>query len=90
MVEMECPTCHGARLKPSVLSVLINNKNIYEVTCLSILELREFLKDLKLSEEQKEISSVILKEIDSRLNFLINVGLSYLTLAREAGTLSNG
>ena len=90
MVEMECPTCHGARLKPSVLSVLINNKNIYEVTCLSILELREFLKDLKLSEEQKEISSVILKEIDSRLNFLINVGLSYLTLAREAGTLSGG
>ena len=90
MVEMECPTCHGARLKPSVLSVLINKKNIYEVTCLSILELREFLKDLKLSEEQKEISSVILKEIDSRLNFLINVGLSYLTLAREAGTLSGG
>ena len=70
--------------------MLINKKNICEVTCLSILELREFLKDLKLSEEQKEISSVILKEIDSRLNFLINVGLSYLTLAREAGTLSGG
>ncbi len=90
MVEMTCPICHGARLKPSVLSVLINKKNIYEVTCLSILELKEFLSNLKLSEEQNEISGVILKEINSRLTFLINVGLSYLTLAREAGTLSGG
>ena len=87
---MTCPICHGARLKPSVLSVLINKKNIYEVTCLSILELKEFLSNLKLSEEQNEISGVILKEINSRLTFLINVGLSYLTLAREAGTLSGG
>ena len=90
MVEMTCPTCHGARLKPSVLSVLINKKNIYEITCLSILELKEFISNLKLSEEQNEISGVILKEINSRLTFLINVGLSYLTLAREAGTLSGG
>lgn len=90
MVEMPCPTCNGARLKSNVLSVLINSKNIYEVTCLSILELRDFLRGLKLTNEQKGISVVILKEIDARLSFLINVGLSYLTLSREAGTLSGG
>ena len=90
MTELECPTCHGSRLKPSVLNVLINNKNIYEVTCLSIGDLRTFISNLKLTKEQKEISEIVVKEIDSRLNFLINVGLSYLTLSREAGTLSGG
>ena len=90
MTELECPTCHGSRLKPSVLNVLINNKNIYEVTCLSISNLKDFITNLKLTKEQKEISEIIIKEIDSRLNFLINVGLSYLTLSREAGTLSGG
>ena len=90
MVEMSCPACHGTRLKESVLSVLIGKKNIYETTNLSILELKEFINNLKLSQEQKEIAEVILKEINSRLSFLINVGLSYLTLAREAGTLSGG
>ena len=90
MTELECPTCHGSRLKPSVLNVLINNKNIYEVTCLSIGDLRTFITNLKLTKEQKEISEIVVKEIDSRLNFLINVGLSYLTLSREAGTLSGG
>ena len=90
MTELECPTCHGSRLKPSVLNVLINNKNIYEVTCLSIGDLRTFITNLKLTKEQKEISEIVVKEIDSRLNFLINVGLSYLTLSRKAGTLSGG
>ncbi len=90
MTELECPTCHGSRLKPSVLNVLINKKNIYEVTSMSIEELKEFITNLKLTKEQKEISETIIKEIDSRLSFLKNVGLSYLTLAREASTLSGG
>jgi excinuclease ABC subunit A len=90
MVEMECPTCLGSRLKESVLSVLINKKNIFEVTKLSIRELKEFMSNLKLNKEQREIADVIVKEINSRLDFLINVGLDYLTLSRAAGTLSGG
>ena len=90
MTELECPTCHGSRLKSSVLNILINNKNIYEVTCMSIEELSKFICNLKLSKEKEEISGVIIKEISSRLNFLNNVGLGYLTLSREAGTLSGG
>lgn len=90
MTEMECEMCHGSRLKSSVLNILVGKKNIYEVTCMSIGELRGFLSHLKLSKEQEEISSIILREINSRLTFLINVGLDYLTLAREAGTLSGG
>ena len=90
MTELECPTCHGSRLKSSVLNVLLGGKNIYEVTCLSIEELKDFINNLKLSKEKEEISSIVIKEITSRLNFLNNVGLGYLTLAREAGTLSGG
>lgn len=90
MVDMECPTCKGARLDDSVLTVLINGKNIYEVTKLSIGDLKEFLSNLKLTKEQIEISDLILKEIISRLTFLVNVGLEYLTLNRKAGTLSGG
>jgi len=90
MTELECPTCHGSRLKDSVLNILINKKNIYEVTCLSIEELSKFITNLKLSKEKAEISGVIVKEITERLNFLNNVGLGYLTLSREAGTLSGG
>lgn len=90
MTELECPTCHGSRLKDSVLNVLINNKNIYEVTSMSIEELNKFIFNLKLGKEKEEISKVVVKEILSRLNFLNNVGLGYLTLAREAGTLSGG
>lgn len=90
MVELPCPKCHGARLKDEVLSVLINKKNIYEVTKLSIKDLYGFLNDLKLSVEQKEIARLLLKEIKDRLSFLINVGLEYLTLDRMAGTLSGG
>ena len=90
MVELECPTCKGARLKKEVLSVLINNKNIYEVTQLSITKMYEFITNLKLSEEKQEISKMIVTEIKDRLSFLINVGLDYLTLNRNAGTLSGG
>ena len=90
MVDMECPTCSGARLDSSVLTVLINGKNIFEVTNMSIGDLKKFLSNLKLNEEQIEIADLILKEIISRLTFLINVGLEYLTLSRKAGTLSGG
>ena len=90
MIEMECPECHGARLKKDVLNVLINKKNIYEFTCMSISDLYDFIKDLKLNEEQKKISELLIKEICNRLEFLINVGLGYITLDRAAGTLSGG
>ena len=90
MVEDTCKICKGARLDNSVLSVLINKKNIYEVTKLSIGELHTFLYNLKLNKEQLEISKLIIKEILERLTFLINVGLEYLTLNRSAGTLSGG
>ena len=90
MTELKCPKCHGARLDDGVLSVLIAGKNIYEVTNMSIKDLAEFLNNLKLSKEKQEISNLIIKEISSRLSFLINVGLEYLTLSREAKTLSGG
>ncbi len=90
MIESPCPTCHGARLKDSVLAVKINHKNIYEITNYSIGELRDFINKLKLTKEEQEISGLITKEILNRLDFLINVGLSYLTLSRSASTLSGG
>lgn len=90
MMELDCPTCHGARLKGSVLNVFINKKNIYQMTQMSIGELLDFIKNLKLNKEEKEISNLILKEIINRLEFLKNVGLDYLTLDRMAGTLSGG
>ncbi len=90
MVEQECNKCHGSRLQDSILSIYINKKNIYEMTKMSIGELRSFLQNLKLNKEQEEISRLLLKEIDNRLEFLQNVGLEYLTLDRRAGTLSGG
>jgi len=90
MAESICPTCKGSRLNESVLSVLINNKNIYEVSCLSIRDLRKYINNLKLTSEKQEIAELLIKEIDNRLDFLINVGLEYLTLSRTAGTLSGG
>ena len=90
MTEDICPTCKGARLDNSVLAVLINKKNIFETTKLSIKDLYNFLSNLKLNKEQQEISKLIIKEILERLKFLINVGLEYLTLNRNAGTLSGG
>ncbi len=90
MVETVCPTCHGTRLQDSVLSIYINDKNIYDLSIMSIKDLRTFLRGLKLGEEQKNISQLLLKEIDNRLTFLINVGLEYLSLHRGASTLSGG
>ena len=90
MVETTCPKCKGARLNKDVLSVYINKKNIYDLTCMSILELIEFFDKLKLNKEEIKISELIIKEIKSRLDFLNNVGLGYLTLNRSAGTLSGG
>jgi len=90
MIDSTCPKCNGARLEDEVLSVLINKKNIFEVTEMSIKELIPFFSNLKLTDSEREISDLILKEINSRLTFLNNVGLSYLTLSRSAGTLSGG
>ena len=90
MIETTCEVCNGARLADEVLSVKVGDKNIYEVTLMSIKELITFFDNLKLSEEKMQIADLILKEIKSRLSFLKNVGLEYLTLARSAGTLSGG
>ncbi len=90
MVESTCNVCHGTRLKDEILAVKINKKSIYDLTEMSIDELKDFLTNLKLTKEEQEISNLLLKEIISRLDFLLNVGLSYLTLARSAATLSGG
>ena len=90
MIELTCPTCNGARLKDEVLSVLINDKNIYQVSSMSVKNLLEFINNLKLTKEQEQISSLLVKELKSRLTFLMDVGLEYLTLNRTAGTLSGG
>ncbi|MBP3635341.1 MAG: excinuclease ABC subunit UvrA [Bacilli bacterium] len=90
MIEQECTHCHGARLNESVLNIFINGKSIYDVCNMSIKNVFEFVNNLKLSEEEKQISEVVLKDIKDRLSFLINVGLEYLTLNRSASTLSGG
>ena len=90
MTDLPCPTCGGKRLREEALSVKVGNKNIIEVSNLSIRNLIEFFDKLKLNKEQSEISFLIIKEIKERLNFLKNVGLEYLTLSREAATLSGG
>lgn len=85
-----CPSCKGQRLKPEALAVTVGDKNIYEVTSMSISRLSEFLEGLQLSETQQLIGEQVLKEIRARVGFLVNVGLDYLTLARATGTLSGG
>ena len=90
MMELVCPVCYGARLKESILNVYINKKNIYQMTQMSIGKLLDFITNLKLNNEQQEISKLIINEIKNRLEFLKNVGLDYLTLDRMAGTLSGG
>ncbi|MBQ0017525.1 MAG: excinuclease ABC subunit UvrA [Clostridiales bacterium] len=90
MVESDCECCHGKRLKPEVLAIKIDGKNISELTDLSVDELLVFLDNLKLSKVEQKIAENIIKEIKNRLNFLKNVGLNYLTLSRMAGTLSGG
>lgn len=92
MRDSECPTCHGSRLSKEALSVKVNGLNIYEVTCLSIEKLVEYIHELPvvLTPNELEIAQLIIKEIDSRATFLCNVGLNYLTLSRMAMTLSGG
>ena len=90
MTNTPCPKCKGDRLKPEVLAVTVGGKNIAEVTDVSIQEAQDFFKSLKLSDRQAMIGEQILKEIDARIGFLIDVGLDYLTLSRAAGTLSGG
>ena len=85
-----CSACHGQRLKPSSLAVTIADKNIYEITNMSIIKLQEFLENMKLSERQLFIGAEILKEIKARIKFLVDVGLDYLALSRATGTLSGG
>ncbi|WP_084040085.1 excinuclease ABC subunit UvrA [Demequina sp. NBRC 110053] len=90
MREVPCPVCHGARLKPEVLAVTIGGRSIAEVCDLSIAHARDFLLTAELDERGRQIAVQVLKEIDARLGFLLDVGLDYLTLSRAAGTLSGG
>ena len=90
MSNLDCPSCRGSRLKKEILSIKIGDKNINELTNMAINKIQEYLRNLKLSEKEKMISDLILKEIDKRLQFLIDVGLEYLTLSRSSGTLSGG
>ena len=90
MSNSECYSCHGARLKPEILSIKIGDKNINELTEMSIDKIKTYLNNLELNKTETMISELILKEIDQRLQFLMDVGLEYLTLSRNAGTLSGG
>ena len=85
-----CPSCKGQRLKPEALAVTVGDKNIHEVTSLSISSLQRFMDELKLTPTQEMIGEQVLKEIRARVGFLVNVGLEYLTLSRATGTLSGG
>ncbi|AEH52775.1 MULTISPECIES: excinuclease ABC subunit UvrA [Heyndrickxia] len=90
MAQQPCPKCKGYRLKPESLAVKVGGKHISEVTDYSIAEARSFFAHLELTEKEQAIARLILREIESRLGFLVNVGLDYLTLSRSAGTLSGG
>ena len=90
MTFRQCPECHGKRLKPESLAVTVNGLSINDFNQLSVEKALQFVRDLELDDEKKIIAKDILKEIESRLKFLADVGLSYLTLARESGTLSGG
>ena len=90
MTNITCPSCKGRRLRPEVLAITINNKNISEVTEMSITEIQKFFNSLELTERENMIAERILKEINARIGFLVDVGLDYLTLSRSAGTLSGG
>ncbi len=90
MAEEPCPACNGQRLKPEALGVTVGGKNLAEVSAMSIGQVRDFFRNLSLTETESMIAGQILKEIDARLGFLTDVGLSYLTLGRAAGSLSGG
>jgi excinuclease ABC subunit A len=85
-----CPKCNGTRLKEQSLAITINDKNINELTAMSVVNLRDFFLDIKLTDREKLIVHQVLKEINERLSFLVNVGLDYLSLSRTAATLSGG
>lgn len=90
LIEKPCPVCHGARLRPESLAFRVGGKNIYELSSMPVSGLLEFMDHIELTEKEKIIADQILKEVRSRLSFLVNVGLEYLTLARGAATLSGG
>jgi excinuclease ABC subunit A len=90
MREVPCPTCRGSRLKPVSMAVTVGGRNIAEVTTLPINEAAEFLDGLELSARERQIAERVLKEIQERLNFLLDVGLDYLSLDRPSGSLSGG
>ncbi|MBR5733280.1 MAG: excinuclease ABC subunit UvrA, partial [Lachnospiraceae bacterium] len=90
MTIVPCDVCGGKRLRPEALAVTVGGKNIWEVTGLAISELKQFMEDLELTDMQRRIGKLVLKEIRARVGFLDQVGLDYLTLAREAGSLSGG
>ena len=90
MSERPCPTCGGRRLRPESLSVLVGGKNIAEATALTVGRARDFFASLALTEREQMIARLVLKEINERLGFLVDVGLNYLTLDRASGTLSGG
>ncbi|MBO4559797.1 MAG: excinuclease ABC subunit UvrA [Lachnospiraceae bacterium] len=90
MTIVPCDVCGGKRLRPEALAVTVGGKNIWEVTGLAISELKQFMENLELTDMQRRIGKLVLKEIRARVGFLDQVGLDYLTLAREAGSLSGG
>ncbi len=90
MAHIPCPDCKGKRLKPTSLAVTVGGKNISELCEMNVKQSREFLRSLVLTPMQRTIAAAILKELDARLGFLVNVGLNYLTLSRAAATLSGG
>ncbi len=90
MTEIKCPACGGKRLKPEILAVTVGGKSISDVTYLSVAQAKKFFEELKLTGKEAMIADRILKEINARLGFLVDVGLDYLTLSRSAGTLSGG
>jgi excinuclease ABC subunit A len=90
MGNQRCTACHGARLRPETLACTVGGKNIYEICTLSIEQAQKFFQSLELTKEESQIARDILKEIQARLGFMMDVGLDYLTLDRESGTLSGG
>lgn len=88
--NIKCPKCHGARLNDEVLAVTVGGKNIYEVTCMPVRDEMQFINSLELTDRELVIADQVIKEIRSRLRFLLDVGLDYLTLSRSSGTLSGG
>ena len=90
MTSIPCSSCKGARLKPEVLAVTVGEKNIDDLTHMSIGELKKFFDEIEITDRQKQIGELIFKEIQARLGFLVDVGLDYLSLARSSGTLSGG